>query len=220
MKQDIRKELKEARKAIEGLPRDGKANTLDAYWEVCCGDVLVAEENLRNQDREWENTSLAEELLGIGRYLEGYDHLLSTLQWAVSRMLDALPWHPRLKLELLEYDRTLLHRIEALHGHELGESEDIEEKIDFLRRNIERADRGEFNAIEQTGHLLRDPIEWTAAYERIIDQAEEKTAKLLEGQPRGMGFCHAYWITKEQVLQEYGIAWKSPSVMNPRVMFD
>ena len=76
MKQDIRKELKEARKAIEGLPRDGKANTLDAYWEVCCGDVLVAEENLRNQDREWENTSLAEELLGIGRYLEGYDHLL------------------------------------------------------------------------------------------------------------------------------------------------
>ena len=51
MKQDIRKELKEARKAIEDLPRDGKANTLDAYWEVCCGDVLVAEENLRNQDR-------------------------------------------------------------------------------------------------------------------------------------------------------------------------
>ena len=135
-------------------------------------------------------------------------------------MLDALPWHPRLKLELLEYDRTLLHRIEALHEHELGESEDIEEKIDFLRRNIERADRGEFNAIEQTGHLLRDPIEWTAAYERIIDQAEEKTAKLLEGQPHGMGFCHAYWITKEQVLQECGIAWKSPSVMNPRVMFD
>ena len=218
MKQDFRKELKEARKEVEGLPRDGKASTLDAYWGVCCGDVLIAEGNIQNQDREWENASLAEELLGIGRYLEGYDHLLSNLQWAVSRMLDALPWHPRLKLELLEFDRTLLHRIEALQGHELGESEDIEGKIDFLRRNIER---GEFDAIEQTGHLLRDPIEWTAAYERIIDQAEEKVSELLEGYPRGMGFCHAYWSTKTQVLRlQYGIAWRSPSAMNPRVMFD
>lgn len=221
MKQDFRKELKEARKEAEGLPRDGKASTLDAYWGVCCGDVLIAEGNIQNQDREWENASLAEELLGIGRYLEGYDHLLSNLQWAVSRMLDALPWHPRLKFELLEFDRTLLHRIEALQGHELGESEDIEGKIDFLRRNIERADRGEFDAIEQTGHLLRDPIEWTAAYERIIDQVEEKVSELLEGYPRGMGFCHAYWSTKTQVLRlQYGIAWRSPSAMNPRVMFD
>ena len=43
-KVNLRKALDKARKAAEGLVRDGSA--LDAYWDTCCGDVLVAEENL------------------------------------------------------------------------------------------------------------------------------------------------------------------------------
>lgn len=60
-----RDELDKARKAVDGLARDGMSTTIDAYWEVCCGDVLVAEENMRNQRRTWENASLAKELLDI-----------------------------------------------------------------------------------------------------------------------------------------------------------
>ena len=76
---NYREELEKAREAVKGLKRDGCGSTIDAYWEVCCGDVLVAEENLREQTREWENSSLAEEFLDIATYLEGYDHMLEHL---------------------------------------------------------------------------------------------------------------------------------------------
>lgn len=40
---NYREELEKAREAVKGLKRDGYGSTIDAYWEVCCGDVLVAE---------------------------------------------------------------------------------------------------------------------------------------------------------------------------------
>ena len=218
---DYRKELDRAREAVKDLARDGDAETLEAYWEVCCGDVLVAEENLKDQDRVWENASLARELLDIGTYLEGYDSMLDNLYLAVSRMVTALFDHPRLKLELLELELQLLRRIEAMNGHDLDMSEDVQEKIYLYRRNIERADQGNFDDIEQEGHLKQDPIEWSAEYERVIDEADKKVYSLLKDHPRGMGFCFAYWHAKAQVLSEdYGITWRSPSLMNPHVMFD
>ena len=218
---DYRKELDRAREAVKDLARDGDAETLEAYWEVCCGDVLVAEENLKDQDRVWENASLARELLDIGTYLEGYDSMLDNLYLAVSRMVTTLFDHPRLKLELLELELQLLRRIEAMNGHDLDMSEDVQEKIYLYRRNIERADQGNFDDIEQEGHLKQDPIEWSAEYERVIDEADKKVYSLLKDHPRGMGFCFAYWHAKAQVLSEdYGITWRSPSLMNPHVMFD
>jgi len=35
-----------------------------------------------------------------------------------------------------------------------------------------------------------------------------------------MGFCFGYWAEKRNALERRGIEWMSPSVMNPRVMFD
>ena len=39
-------------------------------------------------------------------------------------------------------------------------------------------------------------------------------------EPRGMGFCFNYWSAKRAALARRGIQWRSPSAMNPRVMFD
>lgn len=216
-----RDELDKARKAVDGLARDGMSTTIDAYWEVCCGDVLVAEENMRNQRRTWENASLAKELLDIAAYLEGYDHMLDNLHTAISRMADITYEHPGLKLRLLEFDLAVLQRIEARIDHDLDLCEHIMFEISFYRRNIERADKGDFGNIEQRGHLKHDPIEWSAEYESIIDEAERKIDSLLDDHPRGMGFCFAYWSTKARVLHEdYGIVWRSPAIMNPGVIFD
>ena len=216
-----RDELDKARKAVDGLARDGMSTTIDAYWEVCCGDVLVAEENMRNQRRTWENASLAKELLDIAAYLEGYDHMLDNLHTAISRMADITYEHPGLKLRLLEFDLGVLRRIEARIGHDLDLCEHIMSEISFYERNIERADKGDFENIEQRGHLQHDPIEWSAEYESIIDEAEKKIESKLEGHPRGMGFCFEYWSTKSYVLHnDYGIAWRSPAIMNPGVIFD
>lgn len=115
---------------------------------------------------------------------------------------------------------TVLRRIEAQQQHDLTAAEDASRKIDRLQRNIALADKGLLDEIRTDGHLKSDPIEWTRQYEDVIDDVERELDLLLYDHPRGMGFCHALWYYKEQVLQMYGISWRSPHVMNPRVMFD
>ena len=162
---NYREELEKAREAVKGLKRDGYGSTIDAYWEVCCGDVLVT--------REWENSSLAEEFLDIATYLEGYDHMLEHLYSATSRMVDTIFERPRLKLRLLNFELMVLRRIEAQTGHDMSISDDVSDELSFYYRNIKCADSGDFENIEQPGSLKHDPIEWSAEYERIIDEAGE-----------------------------------------------
>ena len=218
---DYGAEMDKARQAVAGLDRNGDPETLEAYWEVCCGDVLIAEENLRNQQRSWENAALVREFLDIATYLEGYDSMLDNLYSAVSRMKETIFSHPRLKLELLEFEQLVLQRIEALHDQELGECEEVQEEILFYQRNIDRAERGDFDRIDRIGHLKQDPIEWSADFERVIDEVDRKADALLEEYPRGMGFCFAFWSTRAKILrEEYGIEWRTPYMMDPGVMFD
>lgn len=218
---NYRKELEKARKAVQGLERTGNPETIDAYWEVCCGDVLLAEDILKEQHGQWEITALAKELIDIATYLEEFDHMIDNLHSALSRMADAIFDHPSLKLKVLQLELSVLRRIEVRTGHELGIAEDVSNEISLYGRNIQYADNGRFDRIEQIGHLKRDPIEWSAEYESVIDEAEKKIYKMLKRHPRGMGFCFAYWHAKAQVLKEdYGIEWRSPAIMNPGVMFD
>ena len=218
---NYREELEKAREVVKGLKRDGYGSTIDAYWEVCCGDVLVAEENLRKQSREWENSSLAKEFLDIATYLEGYDHMLERLYSAVSRMVDTIFERPRLKLKLLDFELMVLRRIEAQTGHDMSICEHVSNELSFYYRNIKYADSGDFASIEQRGNLKHDPIEWSAEYERIVDDVEKKVGELLSDEPRGMGFCFVYWPTLQRILfQDYGIRWRSPAEMNPGVIFD
>lgn len=65
-----------------------------------------------------------------------------------------------------------------------------------------------------------DPVERSARYEEVIADVEAEVARELEEQPRGMGFCFAYWSAKGAALRRRGIAWDSPHLMNPGVMFD
>ena len=69
-------------------------------------------------------------------------------------------------------------------------------------------------------HLKFDPVERTPEWEEVCYEVEKECDRRLKGEPRGMGFCFVYWSVKRDVLSKYGIDWKSPSFMNPRVMFD
>lgn len=69
-------------------------------------------------------------------------------------------------------------------------------------------------------HLKFDPVERTPVWEEHIYEVEKECDKRLKGEPRGMGFCFAYWSVKRTVLAKHGIEWRSPSLMNPHVMFD
>ena len=67
-------------------------------------------------------------------------------------------------------------------------------------------------------NLKADPIEMSEEYLAVIDEVEEKIKK--NRKHFGMGSCYEYWNLKEEYLLEKGIRWKSPHIMNPRVMFD
>lgn len=73
----------------------------------------------------------------------------------------------------------------------------------------------------ELGHLRHDPVEYTREWERIYYDVEEELERRFDNAPRGMGFCFHFWNAKRELLSErYGIEWRSPSQMNPRVMFD
>ncbi len=218
---NIREELRQCLDSAESMALDGKGDTLDLCREICAGCVLLAEQDLQKDEKTWEISLLAEHFLKYAGHLEGFDGELGFVNTVTERMVETVFDHPRLKLRLLQFRLLVLHRIESLADHDLGVTEDVESEIGFLKRNIARADRGAFQEIEQEGHLKKDPVCWTWYWERVIDSVEEEVSRRLEGVQRGMGFCFAYWAEKKNVMKElHGIEWKTPSEMNPKVLFD
>lgn len=70
------------------------------------------------------------------------------------------------------------------------------------------------------GMLKVDPVQATERWEEIIYDVEKELDLQLKDEPHGMGFCHSYWSAKRAALARRGIQWRSPSMMNPKVMFD
>lgn len=205
---DFRAELNELRKALTTEPT---AELLQQALDCC---VNIAEQSLQEQRCCWQNASLAREAMDYARQLMEHKDMLSVVESSLDDMVEAIYEHPRLKLELM------LCRLEVLQRLNKPQME-LEADIAFYRSNIEAADSGRVGDVKQTKMLKYDPIEWTARWEEVIDEAEKIVDSRLEDVPRGMGFCHAYWHEKAAVLSEqFGIEWRSPARMNPRVLFD
>ena len=205
---DFRAELNELRKALTTEPTaELLQQTLD-----CC--VNIAEQSLQEQRYCWQNASLAREAMDYARQLMEHKDMLSVVESSLDDMVEAIYEHPRLKLELM------LCRLEALQRLNKPQME-LEADIAFYRSNIEAADSGRLEDIKQTTMLKHDPVEWTARWEEVIDEVDKIVDSRLEEHPRGMGFCHACWHERAAVLSEqFGIEWRSPARMNPRVLFD
>ena len=68
--------------------------------------------------------------------------------------------------------------------------------------------------------LKYDPVEDTPEFQAIKDELEAKIIAKI-GENSGMGYCYLYWETKRDILKkDYGIEWKSPALLNPKVRFD
>lgn len=223
MKSKVRKEYEAALAKAEVTPFEGKDDVIDLYTDVVCGAVLVAEENAKQiGGPTWQNAGLCRTMLKYGRELEkvtGYGNVTDTLYWAAERMEESLFGHPRLRSELINFIIHLLHIIECDTGHDLSSTDHFMEKLARVDRNIQYADSGKLDLIEQ-GYMKDDPVEWTARFEEVIDDAQREALSHLKDTPRSMGFCHAYWSRLSDALSDRGIDWRSPALMNPRCMFD
>lgn len=75
-------------------------------------------------------------------------------------------------------------------------------------------------AAETVGDTVIDPVELTPEYLAIRYELEEKIDEALEHQRGYYDYCKEYWMVKKLILRsDYGIAWKSPAVLNPGVEF-
>lgn len=65
-----------------------------------------------------------------------------------------------------------------------------------------------------------DPIEDTPAYQAIQDELHEKILARMGGE-MNRGNAHMYPGLKKEILKkEYGMDWKSPQELNPRIRFN
>lgn len=79
--------------------------------------------------------------------------------------------------------------------------------------------RTETEAVKKRRRSYRqDPVEMTEAYLSVIDEVDERVERAREG--CGRGTCFERWNLKRKYLEEHGVEWRSPAVLNPGVHFD
>ncbi|MGM9788098.1 MAG: hypothetical protein ACI3ZF_04240 [Candidatus Cryptobacteroides sp.] len=208
------------REELYANPLSSLGEALDRYCEFCELCTALCRKNLQDMDRSWENTQMQRDFLHFATHLEKFEHKAKFLYSALSEMTDMVLDHPRLKLQFLRLFLKVLRYLEAQSGHDLSITEDVESELAFYRRNIEFADKAELEQIRERDVLKSDPVEWTAGWEEVIDEADRLAYSKLTDIPRGMGFCFAFWSARTEALAEFGISWRNPHAMNPRVLFD
>jgi hypothetical protein len=81
----------------------------------------------------------------------------------------------------------------------------------FLKRELE----------DPLANLKHDPIEDDPAMKPVLDAADRETVERLAGWKTQMGLGRVHASMKKQILREkYGVEWRTPMEMNPRVVFD
>ena len=116
-----------------------------------------------------------------------------------------------------DFDEMLYAILRDRNYYVDDDCDDVRAIVDKLlpKENIEKR----FNAIKQRRRSLKhDPVEMSEEYLAVIDEVEEKIDQ--NRTLYGMGSCHEIWALKYEYLLEKGIDWKSPQILNPRVMFD
>jgi hypothetical protein len=71
--------------------------------------------------------------------------------------------------------------------------------------------------------MKRDPIEETEEFKNALKKIQSELDELnkeLDERGMHMGSSHIYWARKKALLKAAGIDWKSPSEMNPYIIFD
>ncbi len=174
-------------------------------------------ENYNTFGMQWANVPLAKEGFEIIRELpdrvEGEYETAAEKAVIVCNMIEHVEEFncPRFCIEVREY-------ADSLFGE--GGDEDNNERLARLRDYIDPKMSMEEFCSRHRRLLKFDPVERTEEWEKVYYEVQLECERRLEGEPKCMGYCFMYWSTMTAVLSEYGISWRSPSRMNPGVMFD
>lgn len=186
--------------------------------------IALVDEMRKNSSefRMWKNIPLAKECIQLLRDLDDPEETPMGKALACDAIREQLPEYdvPRFTLDILHYERELLEQSDE-SDDKYPSREEIDQEIQRLTDYIdtEHVSTAEF-IHRHLRHLDFDPVERTPQWEEIYYKVEQECDRQLGDTPRGMGFCFAYWSTRRHVLANHGIHWRTPSELNPRVMFD
>ena len=205
---------------FEKAKLESTPQALERYEQICTKCCEKAEHILQEQDDPSPIADMVRQVIFYARHLGQFEHTLAEAYTVTKRIEECLYEHPRLMLELKQLQLELVNYAEAIEGHEFNITDDLRKEIAQLESNIKAADEKRWKDIHDSRMLKSDPIEWTKEYEDAVDEADRMAYANLTDTPRGMGFCFAYWAEKRAALAKLGIEWRSPNIMNPRVLFD
>lgn len=136
----------------------------------------------------------------------------------IETSMDMGTGHRTRSWESISGDDLVAGRVHKIHGNDLTVTSIDEDEMEFCIPNerISRQGRYVFFFSKDKGAVCEwknIPLVREFIHEFKVDED-------LKDEPRGMGFCFGYWSAKRAALARRGIEWRSPSAMNPRVMFD
>ena len=214
---DLNTQLEDIKKKMKTTPLSEEKSDIQLYME--CLEVMtkLSEEHLQDHYKEWENALFVKEYLHYAPALLAYTNDAVALYGIGKRLADTFNEHPRLKVVLLNWLKSLMNRQEAQDQDAVA---DMNQEINALNRNIRLADAGKLEQIGVNDFFKTDPIEWTDKWEDCIDEVYQKMEAQMEKDDYQAGISLQYWALKTKVLKDFGIEWRSPAVMNPDCIFD
>ena len=188
--------------------------------------IIKNVEQMRENSQEmrmWKNIPLAKECVQLLKDIDDPEETPMGKALACEAIIQQLPEYdvPRLVLSILHYKLQLVKESEEHDPERYPTEEEVVNDIQRLSDYIdtEHVSSEWFRKLYHR-HLESDPIQRTPTWEENYYEVEKECDLRLGDTPRGMGFCFGYWSTLRQVLAERGIMWRSPSELNPKVMFD
>ena len=174
----------------------------------------LGDQMMENEYVTWKNIPLAREALHIlkdkrkGRTAQ---QAKAFCKKVLSHGLVSETNTPRLYLSYLDYYHQLL-----------GSSYYKENLTDHLLNVVDPgfSDEEFLKAEKEYRKKVFDPVQRTPKWEEVIYEVERECDEQLQGIKPYRGFCHKRWGVKKEILAKYGIQWRSPAIMNPRIRFD
>ncbi len=182
--------------------------------------------NYKEMGMMWKNIPLAKEAFAIIKelpdILENEFETPAEKATLLCRMLGFVNEldMPRFCIEVREYATGLYAQTPHMREEDVEMRGINEEEIQRLRDYIDESFPMEEYCKKYDRMLFFDPVERSERWEEVIYDVERECDERLKEERRSMGFCFGYWTTKWAVLSNYDIDWRTPSVMNPGVMFD
>ena len=101
----------------------------------------------------------------------------------------------------------------------LDENHKFEFSTEEIKEHFPNDAQRIINAMEGKGYLKVDPIENSDEFQAVYDEVNEEALKILEKEG-DLHLAIQKWGILFDLYLKRGIMWKSPHMMNPRVMFD